>query len=696
MKKSLITKITALAVCSIVTLANAEKTTTLSPVTVISDTEKLTDSSDVINEAQLNKSPSNNANVIFNHISGVEFERSTVSGLGDIRIRGMGGMGSGGGTGQNRVAVNIDGVPLPDVFNYGHITRNTRATFDTADLKKVEIIKGPGLAGNGHSGIAGSVNFTTKDPKDYLQLGREIGGNVRTNYSGQDNNFAIGATLAGKINDNFSAMLSYTHRKFHEIENEGGLDTIGSERTANNPVDADSNNVLSKLVFSPNDNHEFKIKLEHFKQNYNSSLLDSKNPNAHDKSNSKRSLVSLRHNFNTTTPAFDNGYWQLYYQKNTQDRNDDLAYGISTGTTDYNVKSVGAEVLLNKFFGLHSVSYGLQYEKTNTKVKWFWDAPTSWGGPMNDQFQPNTVTKQVTTFINSDFSLANENLHILPSIKLTHYSIKPDSGTKNYKQTAPTSSQSKTKLSWALGASYKLNETNTVFASYRSGLRSPSFAELNSDTFHGKAIPNPNLKPEEVDGFELGINNDSDWGTHTLTAFRDNYSNIIAKKYTPQGSIKYNQDRPVIIYGLEYQGILNLDKVGLPNGMKLKTSLSYTRGKDKNNKQPYSPVNPFNGYVGLAYDSHSQIWGTELGVRFAAKKSVNKIAKNSILKPIGGYGVVDLSTYYIFNKNLHVNAGVYNLFNKKYATWTNYQNSDSYNKATEPGRFFAATVKYDF
>ncbi|PID64104.1 MAG: hypothetical protein CR974_00330 [Gammaproteobacteria bacterium] len=690
----------------------------LQPVTVISTVENLTDSSSIIDESQLNHNPSNNAGVLFDHMAGVEFEKSAVGGLGDIRIRGMGGAGSGDGTGQNRVAVNVDGVALPDTFSYGHITRNNRTTFDTADLKKVEVIKGANPAGNGHSGIAGTVNFTTKDPVDYLQDNNRFGGNVRAGYNSQDNNFAVGATLAGQFSDNVSGMVSLTHRQFDELKNEGGVDVIGSERTANNPVDGDSNNVLAKLVFNPNEQHELKLKVEHFKQDYDSTPLNV-GRERYDNVTTKRNFLSLRHNFNRVTPLFDSGHWQAYYQKNSQTRNMNPAFYMppyldAKGKTAYDVKNIGVEVGLNKAIGEHNINYGLGYEKTDTAVEWNTD------GLMDAPFQPDTTVTQANAFVSADFSLMNDALHLLPSVQVVHYEVDADERTDKYDAVnSPTTDLSDTKLSWKLGAAYHLDNENKLFASYHSGLRSPSFAELNSDIFHNKqfgarSLPNPNLKPEEVAGFEIGVSNHSDWGSHTLSAFHDNYKNIIYKEGRidcrpgPRGEVcnnmKMNSNSPVVVYGAEYQGTLNLAQLGMPAGAKLKTSLSYTKGKNKNNDQPYSPINPFNGYVGLAYDEPNDVWGGELGVRFAAKKSASQIDDNDLkasrspLKPLGGYGVVDLSAYYNVGKNLHINAGVYNLFDKEYATWADYQNSDSrnYEKATSAGRSFAVSAQYDF
>lgn len=688
--------------------AYAEKEDTeLAPITVVS-TMPVTDENVLIDENELNQSTANNARDLFRHKAGVEFEKHSVGGLGDIRIRGMGGLGSSNGTGQNRVAVSVDGVLLPDVFNYGHFTRNTRATFDTSDLKQVEVIKGANPASSLRGGLSGSVNFMTKEPADYYDADEMFGGNFRSGYSGQDDSWFVGATAAGQFSDEFSAMLSYTYRQFHEVENFDGLAVVGEARSAKNPADGDSNNLLTKLVFSPSAKHEFKLKVERFQQDYDTQLLNSKmsaKGDFFDRGDNARHLVSLRHHFKTETAMFDSGHWQLYQQRNRQKRSTDLAYGMSLGNTDYDVKTLGAEAVFNKALSNHQFNYGVRYENTDISVAWQWDAPAWWPGggkgPLTTQYQPDTTVKQVTAFVGDDMGFADGRLHILPGIELTHYQINPDASAKNYSAKAPADSQSETELSWRLGATYDLNEQHQVFASYRNGLRVPSFAELNSKAGHGSAIPNPNLKPETVAGFELGLRSQGSWGSQTLSAFHDSYQQMIAKRTVsrePYQTIKYNKNEDVVIYGVEYEGTLNLDPVGLPQGTKLKASLAYTKGKDKTDDQPYSDIDPFNGYLGLAYDAPSEEWGAEVGVNFAAAKQLSAISTKDQerLQPIGGYGVVDLSAYYAFNKSLFINAGVYNVFDKKYATWSESQYAESYEHITEPGRKFAINMRYEF
>ena len=58
-------------------------------------------------------------------------------------------------------------------------------------------------------------------------------------------------------------MVSYTRRDGHELDNEGTVFTASSTRTAPNPQDTSSNALLGRVVFTPNDQHRFRLTAEY-------------------------------------------------------------------------------------------------------------------------------------------------------------------------------------------------------------------------------------------------------------------------------------------------------------------------------------------------------------------------------------------------------------------------------------------------
>lgn len=665
----------------------------------------------------IDKGTAQNAKDLFRYIPGVHFERSATAGVSDIMIRGMGGAGSDDGTGQNRVAINIDGIPLNDAFTHGHITRNTRATFDTSDLKQVEVIKGPGVIGAGRSGLAGTVNYTTKDPEDYYRDDHRYGGNIRSGYDSQDRSKFIGGTVAGDLSDSLSAMFSFTHRSMHELKNKDGLDVVGAERTRTNPAKANSQNYLGKFVYRANDNNKFTLKLEHFNLRNRIDVLDTKYAKTgdyEDYNKNKRSAFSLRHDFVADSILFDSGHWLVYTQKTEQIREQDLAYGIpSYGITGFKVRNSGAQLAFNKQLNTssvqHNLQYGLNYERTSTDVSWLWDASVFGMGVSNIQFQPKTVVNNYDFFISNDIALLDGRWFITPGVRFGHYKISPKA-TEGYKATAPFEQSSRSYTDVELGTRFNLNDNHQLFFSYRQGLRAQSFAEMNSAGFHSKSIPNPNLRPEKSRGFELGLRSHGRLGSQTITAFHTSYKDMIAKtfigRYPNNSSTMYNKSGKVVIYGLEYQGTLNLAQAfGTPDGWKLTAGLAYAKGRDRELDQPWASVDPLTGYLQLSYDDPSDTWGVATILNFAKAKKAKDIDEANLkagngYRPIGGYGTVDLTGYWQATKHLHINAGIYNLGDRKYVTWNDAQSAalmgNQYSRMTRPGRTFALNVRYEF
>lgn len=704
----------------------------LEPVIVTNNYDKEMPTNSLhIDQETLDKAPSDSPGDLFRYVPGVVFQKDPYAGgLAGVRIRGMGGSTQ---FNSDRVALNIDGVPVPDSYKYGHISDNGQNTFDIADLKAVEIQKGAGLTGGERSGLAGTVNMTTKDPADYFSEGRKFGGNVRSGWSGENEMFRNGVSLAGALSESVSTMLSYTYRNYHETPNYDGLDVPGSERSAVNPVDADSHNVLSKIVFSPNPSHTFKIKLESYKMHFDEKMLQhastklmsreytqfkQKDNNYWNKLKSQRQALSLKHDFNFGTPLFDSGDWQIYYQQSRQNRDDDyvsyskLHKGIRTGKTSYKTKEFGFSVNFDKQIFNHELDYGLKFRRLKAMNRTQY-ASKSDGDVSDYVHEPNTTTSSYRFYIDDDLSLANGRVHILPGIGVTHYILSPEK-TAHYlgqmekdETTVPT---------WSLGTTFDLNENHQIFSSFRRGIKLPSFLEYGiGQVFAHSKIPykpNPDLKPERSQSLELGLKSRGTLGSSTISFFHDTYQDFLdTRKIKIDGEQymqSYNNPNEVTIYGIEVNGLFDLSQFIL-DGFKLKGALVYAKSREKtqDGKQPYTNGDPLSASLGASYDAPSKKWGIEWTTRFAKAKKQGDIAPGDLkptgpyaryttpVKPIGGYGVSDLSVHFKPIKNMHINAGVYNIFDKKYAIWSESIKED-YDQITEPGRTYAVNLRYDF
>ncbi|MFW9608657.1 MAG: TonB-dependent hemoglobin/transferrin/lactoferrin family receptor, partial [Aquaspirillum sp.] len=98
-------------------------------------------------------------------------------------------------------------------------------------------------------------------------------------------------------------------------------------------------------------------------------------------------------------------------------------------------------------------------------------------------------------------------------------------------------------------------------------------------------------------------------------------------------------------------------------------------------------------------------FGADAKLRFAAAKSRVPQSTDSRGQATAGfapagYGVVDLTAYWQVNKQLRINAGVFNVFDKTYWNWSDVKgfaaNSAVLDFYSQPGRSVAGTVEYRF
>ena len=108
-------------------------------------------------------------------------------GLGDIRIRGLGG---------NRVRIQTDGIPVSDAFSIGSFSNANRNFVDFDTLERVEVVRGPTSSLYGSDALGGVVSFITRDPADYLDAGKDAYFGFRLGYESDWNGLFGGATAA--------------------------------------------------------------------------------------------------------------------------------------------------------------------------------------------------------------------------------------------------------------------------------------------------------------------------------------------------------------------------------------------------------------------------------------------------------------------------------------------------------------------
>ena len=170
-----------------------------------------------------------------------------------------------------------------------------------------------------------------------------------------------------------------------------------------------------------------------------------------------------------------------------------------------------------------------------------------------------------------------------------------------------------------------------------------------------------------------------------------------------------NNIKHATIKGVELKGRLNLDSFGAPQGLYSQGAIAYAHGKNEDNGQPINSVNPLKGVFGLGYEQ--QQYGGLLS--WTLVKRQNRVDSSAFKSPDGsgvfktpGFGILDLAGYYKVTDDVTVNAGLYNLTDKKYWLWDDVRSYDGVGEAavtspanldrlTAPGRNFAINLVWD-
>ena len=121
-------------------------------------------------------------------------------------------------------------------------------------------------------------------------------------------------------------------------------------------------------------------------------------------------------------------------------------------------------------------------------------------------------------------------------------------------------------------------------------------------------------------------------------------------------------------------------------------------------------VNPMRGVIELRYDDRGGDWGSQVFLSLTGPKLAQYIDYQNAPTafPTGGYVLLDATAYYRFNDHVTVNAGLFNLLNKKYVEWENARSSsndphaglgpqaDIRDRYTSPGINGGVTLRIEF
>ncbi|MFT0868648.1 TonB-dependent receptor [Pseudomonas sp. CAM1A] len=674
------------------------------------------------------------------------------SGLNGYNIRGIDG---------ERILTQVDGVSIPDSFFYGPYAQTQRNYVDPEIVKRVEILRGPASVLYGSNAIGGAVSYYTLDPEDIIKPGKDVGARLKTGYSSADESWLNSATVAGRQGD-FDGLLHLSQRNGHETESYGEHGGTGLNRSKANPEDVRTTNVLAKLGWNYADDARFGFTYEHYKDDRDQNILSAVGgPFIPGRGASNmyrmrqgddtvtRERFGINHEFGLESLVADHVKWSLNYQiAKTDQRTDELYFASGRQVfrdrqTTYKDRQWVFDAQLDKAFSVgatdHLLTYGttLKHEKI-TGSRSGTGTCLNVGGSCTaiGQNSPGDGQVRVSDFpdptVNTYSLFAQDEIRwnnwtFLPGARYDYTRMEPKMTSEFLRGVqgsgaAPGAIDDADKkwhrVSPKFGVTYAFNDNYTWYGQYAEGFRTPTakamFGRFDNPTLGYSVKPNPDLEPEKSKSYETGLRGNFEAGNFDVAVFYNKYRDFINEDAVQSANLgstfQANNIKHATIKGAEFKGRLNLDHLGAAPGLYTQGSVAYARGRNDDNGQPLNSVNPLTAVLGLGYEQ--QNYGGLLSWTLVKRK--DRVDDSTFFAPDGaskqfrtpGYGVLDLTGYYKVTDDITVNAGLYNLTDKKYWQWDDVRGYDALGEAgvtqpanldrlTAPGRNFAINLVWD-
>jgi iron complex outermembrane receptor protein len=521
-----------------------------------------------------------------------------------------------------------------NIVNGGATTSHSNFLID--DIKRIEVVIGPGSALYGANAFVAVINIITKTAKDIdgTQVSLSLGDNetrkvnILTGQHVNNVDVAFNATFfdtdghrefvesdsltnSGEANDwnknfEFGLNLDYSNFSFQGqyLKRESGA-YIGIANALNDESEQDYSEYFLEIAYKNVLSEELTLSQTLYNNNFKLDNFWEIFPEG---------FISI----------FPNGLLALsYITMETFGAEFQLEY-----TLNQHKLILG---LLAEHQSIFDVGFKANYDPTSNAPlpSGFQDIYDTWPWISNEHRDLQAVYIQDIWDINS-------SLRLIVGSRYDHYS---DVGG---------SFNPRTSLSWGF------SDASTITISYGTAFRAPNFGELhnmNNPLFVG----NPDLNPEEIETYELSLGSQLSKRTEVrATMFKNNISELIELK---SGTV--NNAGHLEVNGLEFE--LNSRS---HDGSSLGFNYTYQYAQDKDNGRRSSDI-PMH-IVNTAYTHrYSRFLSAYLGLNYRGKMPRSAGDNRS---DTAEHATVDFAlNIKSVDKNTHIKLSIYNLFNEAYA-----------------------------
>src|SRR5438067_8009568 len=549
----------------------------------------------------------------------------TVPGLNIVQTGGPGGKTSVfmRGSNSNHTKVLIDGIDANDpsqdgVFDFGQVL--------TSDIERVEVLRGPQSSLYGSDALGGVVNIVTKKGEGPPQFTARLEGgsfgtfNQSASVRGSVSRFNYSFTVAHFLTDDTPVtpldLLPPGRKRINDsYENTTVSTKLGVDVTDIFGIDLVGRYTYSTLFFTGEDFSFF--------------------PSVPAANQSEQNARQLFARAEAHLALFDGAF------KNR----------IGVGYTNYRTTIQAPDT-----------GFGLPPENINhgDRIKFDWQGNIQLG---KSSALILGVEDQEDRLIDSPISAENDNIaglaelqsEIVPGL-FAAASVRQDDNDRFGRKTT-----------WRIAPAYLVPNLGTKLkASYGTGFKAPSLTQLFVSFPAFNFFANPNLQPEESEGYDFGFEQPSaeDRVHFGATYFHNNITNLINANAT--FTSLENVGRATT------EGVEAFFSVAITERFKVRADYTYTRAVDDTTglellRRPkhkasltasWLPIDRLSFSATMLYVG-SQVDGDR-------SFSIQRLDTDP-------YFVVNLAAEYTLNKNVKLFARIDNLFDKRYENPTGFQ-----------------------
>lgn len=726
---------------------SAKYTSTLPQVTVTPESDNSTTlgSTTTITSEQLEKNGVNDMAGIIKYQPLISAP-SALSGAANV----WDGTGTSGynirGIEGNRIGLDVDGIDLPSATPLPASQKASgigigRDYIDPEVFRQVDISSGTTSPGtSGATGLGGRVSFITKSPEDFLTDGKDTYLNYKLGYTSADRAWNNVITGAKKFGD-WQALVLYSRRDGHAAKANTDL--------AINKDDWHSDALLTKLVYDGFTHHRIGLTLDMY-QRKDSRYLDgatfSAYPAGADQTNkTRRYRLALEDEFTAGAEnyaLFDTLKTYISYQ-DAKKEDYTVAFNSSRSYKRYidtylSTKNARVGFDASKLAGNHHVFYGasltyLQEERPWTENRYVTATGQMTAGyPYTKDYMASTDTTKFVAYVRDEIKLTDRAI-LTPGIRGEFWHARP-TDKAHYLAFVPSASAEVKNdntgfIAPSLNFSYALTPTYNAYIQYTRGARIPTAGEktstYDSSTYSASTgfsyaiIGNPNLKKETSNALEIGTKGEIARGvTLNTAAFYTKYKNFIEYVSDPAAAAAYGLSYGAYrlenlaqadIWGGEISTRFTLGEFASAlQGYSVSWAVGSSHGKSKSNegkKGSLNSVTPAKTSLSLGYDAPSGAFGGALTATYVKAKQANtddvSATQSTSYFAVPAYTVLDLATYWNVTKNVTINAGIFNLTDKKYWDYATSRaltptQTTLIERSAQPGRNFAINANITF